>query len=93
MAKAAQKASNDLKQLETKLSKEEAKGNSDMNKQGKNANSDGKNKGQKVTFQDGKDQLDGLQPEEEAKFKLDYDIGSIKTKYLYPFNQSKQRSI
>lgn len=30
--------------------------------------------------------------EEEPKFKLDFSIEAIKTKYLYPFNQSKQRS-
>ena len=39
------------------------------------------------------DEKNNAQPEIENKFQLDFNIDSIKLKYLYPFNENKMKSM
>lgn len=80
--------------LEAKLTeihsgKEEVKVNNEENKK----ESSPKNKKFAVSkFSNVLEEQENASKEEEPKFKLDFSIEAIKTKYLYPFNQSKQKS-
>ena len=82
--------------LEAKLTeihsgKEEVKVNEE-NKAGKESSPKNKKFTSVSKFSNVLEEQENASKEEEPKFKLDFSIEAIKTKYLYPFNQSKQRS-
>lgn len=92
-SKAEKKNTTEVKSALTKSGKEEPKSSIDANKQNKGINQKGGKKLGALKFMSGIDDQDNAQAETEHKFQLDYNIDSIKQKYLYPFNESKQRSI
>ena len=82
-----------LKEQDNKA-KEEAKALKDSNKPGKSSLLDGKviPKGALKSMKDALGQEE-VEIEDKSKFPLDFNIDSIKSRYLYPFNATKQKSI
>jgi len=92
-SKAEKKNPAEIKSALIKLGKEETKTTNDANKQNKGNNLKGGKKLGALKFLGGMDDQENGQAETEHKFQIDYNIDSIKQKYLYPFNESKQKSI
>jgi hypothetical protein len=77
----------------SKTGKEEPKPATEPNKPVKNTVIIGKKTSLATNkYLGGLDEKNNAPPEIENKFQLDFNIDSIKLKYLYPFNENKMKS-